>query len=302
MLLLVNGLVFHVQAAEPTLTEVLSTLGFTNIELSSAETFEPGTYNITLLAEFAANNYSNELSYYEVGSSVYELIFSGPEGMFGYVIPPISKTFSIPAQFGLSMYSLEDHRYFTELLLNPDGQNHSKVYLNLDNPDMYLIGFENRYGASDRDYQDIVFSLEKTQAIQYYLAVDSDYGVTGGEGLYDAGIYAYAALDTGIVDHGNGTTHVFTHWSGDASGTDYSQSDPILMDQNKTAIANWRTETSIVTAADFTYSPPSPQMLEDVTFDASSSNGTIVAWKATSAWRKSKQVSAKEYSVSWKSF
>lgn len=278
MLLIVNGLVFQVQAAEPTLTEVLSTLGFTNIGLSSAETFESGTYNITLFAEFAAYNYSNELSYYEVGSSVYELIFSGPEGMFGYVSPPITKTFSIPAQFGLSMYTIEGHRYFTENLLNPDGQNHSKIYLNLDNPDMCLIGFENRYGAGDRDYQDLVFSIEKTQTVQYHLTVDSDYGISGGEGLYDAGTNTYAFLNIGTVDHGNGTKHIFTHWSGDASGTDHSQSDPILMDQNKTAIANWRTEMNVVTAADFTHSPPSPEMLEDVTFDASASNGTIVGF------------------------
>jgi PKD repeat protein len=179
------------------------------------------------------------------------------------------------------MYTPEGHRYCTENFLNPDGQNHSKVYLNLDNLNMYLIGFENLFGLGDRDFDDFVFSLELMQPAeptQYYLSVVSEFGVAGGEGFYDAGAYAYASLNTGVIDYGNGTQSVFTGWSWNASGSDYLQSDPILIDQNKTAVADWVTETSIVTAADFTYSPPFPEMFEDVTFDASSSNGTIVTF------------------------
>ena len=77
---------------------------------------------------------------------------------------------------------------------------------------------------------------------QYYLDVSSDYGTPGGIGWYDNGTTAYVTLATDIIDHGNGTRRVFTHWSGDASGTDYSQSNPITMDSNKTAIANWKTQ------------------------------------------------------------
>ena len=77
---------------------------------------------------------------------------------------------------------------------------------------------------------------------KHYLKVISPYGTSGGEGWYDQGTDAYAALDNGIVDHGNGTRRVFAHWSGDASGTSYTESEPIHMDQNKTAIANWKTQ------------------------------------------------------------
>ncbi len=77
--------------------------------------------------------------------------------------------------------------------------------------------------------------------MEYYLTVVSPYGVTGGQGWYDNCTTAYATLDTGFIDHGNGTRRIFTHWSGDATGTDYSKSDPIHMDGNKTAIANWKT-------------------------------------------------------------
>jgi uncharacterized repeat protein (TIGR02543 family) len=50
---------------------------------------------------------------------------------------------------------------------------------------------------------------------------------------------AYARLDNG-TDSGTGDIqHVFTGWSGDASGTVYSQSNGITMNGPKTATANW---------------------------------------------------------------
>jgi len=81
---------------------------------------------------------------------------------------------------------------------------------------------------------------------QYYLSVSSPYGTAGGQGWYDSGAAAYATLDVGLVDHGNGTRHTFTAWSGDASGTNYAQSDPITMSGPKSALANWKARYIIV--------------------------------------------------------
>jgi PKD repeat protein len=78
--------------------------------------------------------------------------------------------------------------------------------------------------------------------LEYYLTVLSPFGAVGGEGWYPSGATAYASLNTGTVDHGNGTRRVFTSWSGDATGTNYAQSNPIIMDGPKTAIANWKTQ------------------------------------------------------------
>ena len=153
-------LTVHPVYAEPTISEVLDHLGFTNVVKVENETFPPGTYEITLYAEFAAYCNGNELSYYEVGTNTYNLIFAGPEGGNGYIEPPLTKVFTINCEFGLSMLTPENHRYFTENSKNPDGQIHSVVYKNLDEPFMYLIGFENLYGAGDRDYQDMVFSIK----------------------------------------------------------------------------------------------------------------------------------------------
>jgi len=77
---------------------------------------------------------------------------------------------------------------------------------------------------------------------QYYLTVTSFYDTPGGEGWYDSGATAYATLTDGTVSGGTGTLYVFTRWSDDASGTNYAQSDPILMNGPKTATANWKTQ------------------------------------------------------------
>lgn len=77
---------------------------------------------------------------------------------------------------------------------------------------------------------------------QYYLTVNSPYATPSGAGWYDENSLAYATLDTEVVSGGTGIQHVFTHWSGNASGTDYAQSDPITMDAPKNAEARWKTQ------------------------------------------------------------
>jgi uncharacterized repeat protein (TIGR02543 family) len=76
---------------------------------------------------------------------------------------------------------------------------------------------------------------------QYYLTVTSAYGTPGGQGWYDSGSPASATVTPLVVSGPSGTQYVFTHWSGDASGTT-SPSDPITMDGPKTATANWKTQ------------------------------------------------------------
>jgi len=68
---------------------------------------------------------------------------------------------------------------------------------------------------------DATHIIQVTFYHQYHLTVSSSYGIPGGAGWYQ---------------------YVFTHWIGDTSGTDYSQSEPITMDAPKTAVANWKTQ------------------------------------------------------------
>ena len=90
-------------------------------------------------------------------------------------------------------------------------------------------------GASD-------ITITATYKIQYYLTVSSPYGTTSGDGWYDSGSTAYARLNTGIVSGAVGTRYMFTGWSGDASGTNYTKSNPIIINAPKTAVANWKTQ------------------------------------------------------------
>ncbi|MBS7635996.1 PKD domain-containing protein, partial [Candidatus Bathyarchaeota archaeon] len=94
--------------------------------------------------------------------------------------------------------------------------------------------------------------------LEYYLTVVSPFGTVGGEGWYPSGATAYATLDTGLVDHGNGTRRVFTSWSGDASGTNYAQSNPITMNAPKTAVANWKTQHLLTVVTDPAGLSPQP--------------------------------------------
>jgi hypothetical protein len=229
-------------SSEPSLPILLSNLGFTNIAALPVETFPPGTYNITMYAEFTPYFSSNELSVYPVGTGNFTPILEGSEGVEGYV-SPLTKSFTVDYQFGFSLSGIGalPFRYFTESSQNPSGQQYAIIYRNLDVPGMLLIGFDDRAycsGLGDYDYNDMVFSLQ----LQYYLQVVSPYDTPSGGGWYGNGTTAFASLTGGIVDHGNGTRRVFTQWSGDASGTNYLKSDPILMIQNKAAVATWKTQ------------------------------------------------------------
>ena len=77
---------------------------------------------------------------------------------------------------------------------------------------------------------------------QYYLTVTSAYGTTTGSGWYNAGETAYAGLTSGTVSGGTGTQYVFDSWGSGASGTNFAQSNSIVISSPLTATANWQTE------------------------------------------------------------
>jgi len=214
-----------VYALEPPLSEIFNYLGFTNVAETSVETFSAGTYNITLYAEFAGYSDENELSYYEIDTSVFNVIFTGPEGGSEYLSPPVTKTFTAGFQFGLSMLCPGPHTYFSETSRNSDGEQHAKVYENLDDPNMFLIGFENQYGAGDRDYNDMVFSLECT----HDLTVTAGSGGTTDPvpGVYSHPCGSYASV-TAIPD----ACYVFDHWLLDGSPVGCANPYSVLMDDD----------------------------------------------------------------------
>jgi len=75
---------------------------------------------------------------------------------------------------------------------------------------------------------------------QYYLTVTTSYSTQTGQGWYYDGTTVYAGVSSNTVSGGTGIRYVFTHWSGDASGTNYAQSNGITMTSDKEAVANWK--------------------------------------------------------------
>ena len=145
---------------ETILTDVL---GFNHISLSTKETFPSGKYEAVLYAELAGYAETNVLRYYPILTyNNYSTIFPGPVGAEygsdGYLAQPYPyKIFEVQDEFGLSLLASEE--FFTEYWLNEDSEHHSKIYENLDVPNMYLIGFEDKLGGDDRDFNDMILSL-----------------------------------------------------------------------------------------------------------------------------------------------
>jgi hypothetical protein len=241
LILSLSYYVLPVRADDPSFSQILTTLGFTNVANTTIETFPPGTYNITLYAEFTQYLNSNVLNIYQVGTYKLTPILLASEGVNGYLSKPLTKTFTVNYQFGLALSRTTENpplTYFTETAKNPSGIKYALVDRNLNVPSMFLIGFCESTYFEVLNFNAMVFSLQ----MENYLQVISPYDTPSGGGWYGNGTNAFASLTTGTVDQGNGTRRVFTQWSGDSSGTDFSKSNPILMNQNKTAIANWKTQ------------------------------------------------------------
>ncbi len=233
------------QGFEPSTLDVLANLGFGTAVQVENETFRAGVYRITLYAEFAAYHAQNELSHYSLGTNVFFTLFTGQEGDQGFLTQPLSKNFTAYGEFSLSLMSPGPHRYFVEHVRNPDGEDHAKVYVNPNDQNMVFVCFEDLYEGGDKDYQDMIVSLEFLHGVQFYLTILTPYGTPLSEGWYYDGTTVFASLSAGLVDHENGTRHVFESWNGDASGTDHTSSNPILMDRNKTALADWKAQHTL---------------------------------------------------------
>jgi len=112
-------------------------------------------------------------------------------------------------------------------------------------------GYSIDNGGSGQQYTGTSYQFTNIQAhhtiyyywkTQYYLTVSSTHGTTSGAGWHDDGSTAYAGVNAGTVSGGTGIQYVFSSWSGDASGSNYNQSNSITMNAPKTATANWTTQ------------------------------------------------------------
>ena len=120
---------------------------------------------------------------------------------------------------------------------------------------------------------------------QYYLTVSTAYSTQTGQGWYDSGSTAYAGVSSSPVSGGTGIQYVFTSWSGDASGSNYAQSNGITMNGAKTATAGWKTQYYFTVSS--LYDSPTGQAWYDSGSSVSStvtrpvSGGTGIQYETT---------------------
>jgi hypothetical protein len=163
-LALVAGLVLGARdaaaASEPSLTRILSSLGFTNRAETDRRRFPPGTYDVQLLAEFTGGHAAQAISWYPAGSSDFTLLFSGAEGGAGLADPQPTRQFLSTSEFGLSLKASSGNRFFTESSRNPGHDQQVRVFVDRSTPGAFLIGFEDqRHDDTDPDFQDVVLRL-----------------------------------------------------------------------------------------------------------------------------------------------
>jgi hypothetical protein len=166
---------------------------------------------------------------------------------------------NLPASFTWDLGSSHTFAFNSPLLV----LDHNKQYVWTNTTGLTTL----QSGSLNVTIFGVITGIYKTQ---YYLTVSSQYATPGGQGWYDYNAIAYAALDTGFVDQGNGTGRAFTSWSGDASGTNFTQSDPMMMTSARTALANWKAQYNVT----FTHSDLDPS----ATGTVATVNGTLVSY------------------------
>jgi hypothetical protein len=188
-------------------------------------------------------------------ATVYACAYTGPSIYEGVpYCPEVSKYFLITAK-----------EYYLTVKTDPlgasvipgEGWYEENANVSLTAPPSIMISAGVRYKFIYWDVDGVSKDLEANLIIilmdndhtatahyilQYYLTVISPYGTQSGGGWHNAGSIVFVSLNFGILDYGNSTRRVFTSWSDDASGNDYTQSNLIIMNSPKTAVANWKTQ------------------------------------------------------------
>jgi uncharacterized repeat protein (TIGR02543 family) len=150
----------------------------------------------------------------------------------------------LPVSFPWNINSIHTFAFQSPLLVNSGKQYVWNSTTGLSNKQSDSVFSVTTYGSIVGHYK-----------TKYYLTVSSPHGTAGGEGWYYDGSTAYATVTPLTVAGTPGTQYVFTHWSGDATGTT-SPSDPIIMNAPKTATANWKTQYYLTVSSD--YDSPNP--------------------------------------------
>lgn len=137
-----------------------------------------------------------------------------------------------------------DVRGIVEVFIAP-GKHNVKIqefFYEGENTRHFFVKWSDEVIESNREIivekDTILHAIYKTQ---YFLKVFSPYSEVIGSGWYDKFERVYVELNSTIVYLNGKTRKIFTHWSGDASGSEI-KSSIILMNGPKIVFANWKTQ------------------------------------------------------------
>lgn len=225
-----------------TINETPSWMGYsldaqTNVTISGNTTLtsmNDGQHQVTVYANNTAGNMGSSETVYFTVQTTAQVTFD---------------QIGVTSNFNGTIITIDEANYsFTDLPVSFKwslGSNHTFAFqsplVKSNNMEQYL--WTSTTGLSNLQNAKITItaygSIIGTYKTQYQLTVTSPYGTVSGQGWYDSGSTAHAVLSTGVIDYGNGTRQAFVQWSQDASGTLYSQSNPILINGPKNAVATW---------------------------------------------------------------
>jgi PKD repeat protein len=153
--LLLGSMLNIVLAEEPSLQEWFTNNSYvTNVgtDETGIETFTPGNYRVTLLAEMGLYAPNNTFGWYSTTAGTFHELFSGEN------TPNNTVEFSSTERFALYLGSLEG-TFHSENTRNLDEFDHAWVFLDPKTIDGYIIAWEDLLNGGDEDYQDMIIAI-----------------------------------------------------------------------------------------------------------------------------------------------
>jgi PKD repeat protein len=243
------------------------------------ETFAPGRYRVTILAEFALYAPNNTLGWYSLDTGTFHELFSGADTVGSTV-----EFYSTDA-FGLYLGSPEG-TFHTENSRNQDKCDHAWVFNDPKIQDGYIIAWEDLWTGCDKDYQDLLISIRTIEAPHAAFTWSPQKPQTNEVVVFNASTstpdggtiteYEWNFGDDNITKTSNPIiTHVYHNFG------NYTVKLKVTDSDGKTD-----TVSHIITVrghphAAFTYYPINPKVNEDIIFNGSESTpdgGYIISY------------------------
>jgi len=125
------------------------------------ETFDPGSYQISILAEISGHSSLNNLSWYPISSDLLHLVFLGVNSTGDKMVFKATEIFGLC--LGTTNGSLSNdtnHQlFYTETSRNQDEFDNALVFLNPNPLGGYIIAWEDRWEGGDKDFQDMILTM-----------------------------------------------------------------------------------------------------------------------------------------------